>query len=495
MRLELHEHQQRAVTMLRKSLGRGNTRPMMQAPTGFGKTVTAAAIVEGALEKGNKIMFVVPAISLINQTAEKFIAQGITEIGVIQAQHEWTNPDKPVQIASIQTLARRDKRKLPFVQVVVVDEAHKWFKFCEQWFKDWNGVIFIGLSATPWTKGLGKHYDDLLIAATTQDLIDKGFLSDFRVFAPSHPDLSGVKTVAGDYHEGQLAEVMGESKIVSDIVLNWREKAEGRNTLCFAVDRAHARKIQRDFLSSGIKAEYIDAYTSVEDREEIEKQFHEGDVQVVCSVGCLTTGIDWDVRCIILARPTKSEILFTQMIGRGLRTAEGKDYCLILDHGDTHLRLGFVTDIHHTKLDDGKHRASIGSKPKEALPKECPSCGILKPPKQHECLSCGFKPEKQSPVEPGEGDLAELTRAQKRNNKNFTAEQKLRFFGELKQFAKIKGFKPGWAANKYRERFGVWPDKYTDALPMQPSPETLSWIKSTQIRYAHSKKRRTNVGR
>src|SRR5690606_34152599 len=155
-------------------------------------------------------------------------------------------------------------------------------------------IPFIGLSATPWAKGLGKHYDDLIIASTTQELIDAGYLSDFKVFAPSHPDLSKVRTVAGDYHDGDLSEVMGESRLVSDCVTTWLEKGQGRPTLCFAVDRAHAKKLQTDFISKGISAGYIDAYTPVEERELIAADFHRGDIQVVCNVGCLTTGIDWD---------------------------------------------------------------------------------------------------------------------------------------------------------------------------------------------------------
>lgn len=490
MRLELHDHQTRAVNMLKHSLGKGHTRPMLQAPTGMGKTVLASAIVEGALAKGNRVMFVVPAISLINQTAEKFIAQGITDIGVIQADHPWTDYSKPVQIASIQTLKRRDLSNLPFVQVVIVDEAHRWFTFCEQWFRDWNGVIFIGLSATPWTKGLGKHYDDLLISTTTQELIDKGFLSDFRVYAPTHPDLKNVKIVAGDYHEGQLSEVMGEAKIVSDVVANWLEKAKGRATLLFAVDRAHAKKQQQDFLSAGVSAEYIDAFTDVKDRERIARAFHDGSVQVVCSVGCLTTGIDWDVRCIVLARPTKSEMLFVQMIGRGLRTAEGKDHCLILDHSDTHLRLGFVTDIQHEQLDDGEYKKSSSSEPKEALPKECGSCGVLKPPKQHECLQCGFKPEKQSEVQAADGELAELSRVQKKRHLEFSIDEKRAVYQQFLSHAQDRGHSQGWVGHKYKAYFGTWPpNQFRNCMPVEVTPEIASWIKSQNIRFAKSKKR------
>src|SRR6185369_14279329 len=102
----------------------------------------------------------------------------------------------------------------------LIDEAHRVFSFVEDWMvrDDWAAVPFIGLSATPWTKGLGRLYDRLIIAATTAELIRDGYLSQFRVFAPSHPDLTGVRTVAGDYHEGDLATAMNERTLVADVV-------------------------------------------------------------------------------------------------------------------------------------------------------------------------------------------------------------------------------------------------------------------------------------
>jgi DNA repair protein RadD len=285
------------------------------------------------------VLFVVPALSLIEQTVQMFWDEGIRDLGVIQADHAMTAPERPVQVASVQTLMRR---ALPGCDVVVIDEAHRWFDFYGTWMThpEWARIPFIGLSATPWTRGLGRYYDDLIIAATTADLIEAGFLSRFRVFAPSHPDLSEVRTVAGDYHEGDLGEVMSERTLVADVVETWLKRAQNRSTLCFAVDRAHAKHLQAKFHEAGVATGYVDAHTPPDERERVRQQFADGRLRVVCNVGCLTTGVDWDVRCVILARPTKSEILFVQIIGRGLRTAEGKDDCLILDHSDTHLRLG-----------------------------------------------------------------------------------------------------------------------------------------------------------
>jgi superfamily II DNA or RNA helicase len=99
------------------------------------------------------------------------------------------------------------------------------------------------------------------------------------------------------------------SALVADVVETWITHGKGRPTLCFAVDRAHAMHLQQKFIASGITAEYIDAYTDAIVRRAIAERFHNGGVEIVRNVGCLTTGIDWDVRCIILARPTKSEML------------------------------------------------------------------------------------------------------------------------------------------------------------------------------------------
>jgi superfamily II DNA or RNA helicase len=123
--------------------------------------------------------------------------------------------------------------------------------------------------------------------------------------------------VAGDYHEGQLSTVMSEAKLTADIVKTWLEKGEDRPTLAFCVDLAHARKLRDQFEAAGVSCGYVDAFTSRLERNEIAEKFRARLYQVVCSVGTLTTGIDWDVRCIILARPTKSEIRYVQIIGEG----------------------------------------------------------------------------------------------------------------------------------------------------------------------------------
>lgn len=488
--MQLRDYQSDTIYKLKVSLSTGHKRPCVQAPTGAGKTVIAAAIIKMARDKDKRVMFVVPMLSLIDQTVERFVQNGINEIGVMQGQHEMTDPRQPVQVCSMQTLMRRE---LPDVDLVIIDEAHVQFKFMRDWlaWEHWKHVPFIGLTATPWARGMGKVWDDLIIATTTSKLIDQKVLSDFKVYAPAHPDLRGVKTVRGDYDERQLASAMDKNTLVADIVSTWISRGENRPTICFAVNRVHAKHIQTQFEEAGIVSAYMDAFTPVEERNKIIRDFGKGLIQIICNVGVLTTGFDADVRCIILARPTKSEILYTQMIGRGLRTVAGKDHCLILDHSDTTLRLGFVTDIHHETLDDGKPKKKEPLVRKESLPKECPKCTFLRPPKVSICPSCGFKAEPVNKIETEIGELYELTRDKKVKAKDWPIKVKQEWYGQLILHAQLRGYKKGWAYHAYRNKFGVGPaNTFLETPAEKLTPEVQSWIRHYNI--AKAKMREKN---
>ena len=853
--IDLRDYQLDALAALRRSIGSGHRSPMLQAPTGSGKTKLSAAIIESARTKSKRVAFTVPALSLIDQTVQLFWDEGIRDVGVIQADHVLTDWSKPVQICSVDTLARQG---FPQTDIVIVDEAHRVSQTITKWMSE-TKIPFIGLSATPWARGLGRLYDDLIVVTTTKQLIDQGYLSPFKVFAPAHPDLSQVKIVAGDYHEGQLSDTMSKPEIIADVVKTWLRLGEGRPTICFAVDRAHARLLQDQFADAGVPAAYQDANTTLGEREIIRKQFHDGRVKVVCSVGTMIVGIDWDVRCIIWARPTKSEMLYCldseteiltshgwrgrgevsvgdvsasmvdiktgagcwsrvlsvidremtadeswieydapranfrvtdhhrmifssggvygerpfsvrpaeemlgrndctfmptavqinqpgmpltdaelyfigmmltdgtwtstsgcisqserypeiieriegclkacgigyarrkvpppppgaavqerfprwrfdfsfgkprahgnlgrgpvktkrfservpgvrgfghlapfmdkdispalfslsrtqfeilllglfdgdgfklrgdyvtwtprsmsicsgrksfvdrlqalgainghtanirkeqsisrknplyvitltpkawrsvggyasgthsrpqilrrsatnervwcveteagtiitrrrgkvtvmgncQGTGRGLRTADGKANCVILDHADNALRLGLVTDIHHDTLDGHKH--SLSKPNKTPSPKECPQCSCLRPPRASECPNCGFVVVAQPNVLQVDGELAEFKReggsckvskARKTVSISGTEVPLAEFYGALKSYAREKGWKIGWCANKYREAVGVWPNAYRDAAECAMPDCVKSWIKSRNIAYA-----------
>ena len=500
----LRTDQTEAIGELRSAVGGGKRRICMQAPTGMGKTVIASAIVESALAKGKKVLFTVPAISLVDQTVQMFASQGIWDVGVIQASHHMTDGTQPVQVASVQTLM---KRTLPQADIALIDECHKWFSFYEKWLaKDhtpaWANIPIIGLSATPWTKGLGSWFDHFYRAATTQEMIDAGHLSPFEVYSPTHPDLSDIKTVAGDYHEGQLSARMSTPKLVGDAVETWQRMWGKDRTLVYAVDCAHAKHLQEKFTAAGLRFGYQDAFTKDGERAQIKRAFHSGELQGVINIGTLTVGIDWDVRCLSMNRPTKSDMLFTQIIGRALRLAppgtDPKEFALILDHSNNHNTLGKVTDIDtsYIGLHDGKTPDHTNRTEGIRLPKECPKCHYLKPPKMALCPKCGFKAEVQNTVLVAEGELRPLQPKPKKAKAVGTPEtmqDKLVFYAELRGIEQMRAYKTGWAARQYRERVGVWPaNEFKDVRAITPSPATLSWVKSRMIAWAHSKGNRFN---
>jgi DNA repair protein RadD len=482
----LRAHQEHGLAELRRSVGAGHKRPMLMLPTGGGKTKVAAEIIRGALAKGKSVAFVVPRLSLIDQTVAAFEAEGIDCVGVMQGIHERTDRSQPVQVCSVQTLARR---KRPNVDLVIIDEAHELHKEIFRWMADCPGIPFIGLSATPWSRGIGKYYDDLIIAATTRELIDAGFLSDFVAFAPSEPDLSSVSTVAGDFKQDELGDAMDKPQITGDIVSTWFSRGENRPTIAFCVNRRHAQHVCERFLEAGAAAEYADCDTERKDREAMFARFRAGETKILCNVGILTTGLDLPmVSCLVDAQPTKSRILFVQKIGRGLRTAEGKDKLLILDHAGNHLRLGRVTDISRDRLDDGKKREGSAKKERsEPLPRLCSECKAVLPPRARVCSEC-HAPVAVSLINEADGELVELGA---RRSGQPTIEDKAAFFAELRGYATLRGHQEGWAAHKYREKFGVWPNdpRVRCARPTPPSLKTSNWLKSRAIAFHKAKGR------
>jgi superfamily II DNA or RNA helicase len=490
---ELYPHQLQAMQALRDTIGRQKKRRVcLQSPTGSGKTELACHIVTGALTKGNTVAFCVPRLSLIDQSFERFVSNGVdpAQLGVVQGDHPWSRPDAPIKVCSVQTLARRER---PASTVVIVDEAHISSKAITDWMAEEPDALFIGLSATPWRKGMLEEYRDLIKVASIHELIEAGRLCKFKTFAPSHPDLSGIKTVAGDYHEGQLSERMRQPKLVADVVQTWMSNGKGRPTFVFCVDTAHAAKLHAEFTQHGVRSAYVDALVEREDRRDMLDRLESGELEVICSIGTLNIGVDLPcVSCISYARPTRSEMLFVQSLGRGLRVCEGKEDLLILDHSDTSLRLGLVDSIDHDELLSGEK----GTRGKDANedqpePKECPSCHVLIPVKSRVCPACGASLMRPSNVVTESGELVEFGTGltARKNNREWSVEQRAAFYGELKHYGASRGHKPGWAAHKYREKFDAWPNypeiKY--ASPRAPSLPTLSWIKSRTVAFAKAR--------
>lgn len=483
----LRPYQQQAIDNLKLSFRKGNNRPILYAPTGAGKTVMAAHMIASAYDKGNRVCFVVPFTVLINQTARSFEAQGIPKAGIIQADHEDTDPNKRIQIASVQTLSRRETEVF---DLYIIDEAHVVYSEITRLAATTNAPM-IGLSGSPYTKGLGKIYNDLVIAKSMSNLIDEGYLSDYIAYAPSAPDMTGAKISMGDYQADDAGKRASEAKIIGSVTATWLRLGENEPTVCFACNVAHAQHLGIAFERIGITNRVITAKTPQHEREEILELFKQGKVKILINVATLTTGLDVDVRCLIFARPTKSMILWTQCFGRALRTAPGKKRAIMLDHASNFERLGRPEDYVIDELDDGEKNESSKAKKdaeesKEKLPKVCPKCKVIKDAGLHECPACGFTPVFNQDVETEDGELVQIKGKPK--SEKATKQDKQKFWSELMGYRKLlkargKHYKDGWFSNKYKDKFTVWPRGLQD-IATDPSESTLGWLKSQNIAYA-----------
>jgi superfamily II DNA or RNA helicase len=476
MSYTLRPHQEKAIELLRNAFKAGYRTPVLQAPTGMGKTLIAIDIIKRMLAAGKSALFIVDRITLIEQTSVEFDKHGIDH-GIIQGNHPRSN-NCPVQIASVQTLARRTVRH--HADIVFCDEAHCMFDSLNKLIThDWNATRFIALSATPWAKGMGKIYDHLIVVETTKSLIEKGFLSDYIAYGPTSIDLAGIKTVAGDYNQKELGERVNTKKIVGDVVSTWLRLGKNRQTVCFAVNVAHSKAIVDEFVANGVTAAHIDAYTDRVEREEVMAAHDSGKIKILSNVGITTKG--WDspnTNCLIYARPTKSLMLHIQILGRVLRKGADNSKAIILDHGNNIERLGFPTDDVPSELCDGTRSKAESEKreKEEKLPKPCPQCFTLKTAFQ--CPTCGYIPEKMPNVEAEKGELKNLEEARHKRDEHVL------WAGMFKQYAIDHGHNLGSAFHRFKDKFGVNPP---NCGPKPLTDEFKRYMQHLNIKRAKSK--------
>ena len=486
--LKLYEIQEMITDVCRQEM-KLNKRIILMASTGLGKTIIATWMIKQAYLKNLKILFVCDRISLINQTSEVFTNYGLLH-GIFQADNPMYAPDLPIQIGSIQTLARRKMKEYDFI---IMDEIHAFYKAHEKILNNNPDAYVLGLSATPFTKELGKYFDKHIEPVPMRKLINQGYICDFEIYGPDTIDLSKVRTVAGDYKTDDLAEAADKPTLVADVVQTWLTLAKGRRTIVFSVNVAHGRHLEKEFNKHGIKAREINGYDAKEGEDGVNQKiqdFRDNKFNVLISVEMIVKGFDvQDVDCIIFATATKSHIKWIQACGRGLRTYPGKTLCRILDHGSNAERLGFPDEHEFLELDDGKHQRGK-SKPKEKperLPKKCPSCDYLKAPGVQKCAACGFTPKFIEDVETEKGELKKLQRKAK---KDYTLEQKQSFISQLNQHCSEKGYAFGWASHKYKEKFGTFPRGINKTRFEPIGEEVRKYIKYLNIKAYHKRNKK-----
>jgi DNA repair protein RadD len=501
---ELRPYQRDVIERCRQKLLAGISKICLVAPTGAGKTVIAAEIIRNAVASGKRVLVLAHTREIIRQTSTKLIVAGISH-GIIMGA-DTVRTYEPVQVASVQTywsrVMRTKRMEQPAADLIVVDECHHirantWRKIIESY----PGVPLIGLTATPCRsdgRGLGSSFDVLVECPQVAELIKLKFLVGTKTYAPVELDLCGVRTQTGDYVVSDLAARVDTDPLVGDIITHWFKHADGLKTIIFAVNVAHSRHITDEFVKAGIKAEHLDGGTPKRERDAILARLAAGETQVVVNCKVLTEGFDLpDVGCLVLARPTKQQGLYRQMVGRGLRPAPGKTSLVVLDHAGAIYRHGCVEDPIGWTLNADKRAANPAHSARpvrdtdgsyQSRIVDCKGCGA-KRLSGEACRHCGYYPKR--PAEAivfQDGNLAMYNRRAKQSVRHTgDPHEQLRWHGMLAHYVSQRRQKPGRAAYLFKDKFGFWPPRIQPA-PIEPSREVLSWIRSRDIAYAKSRK-------
>jgi superfamily II DNA or RNA helicase len=476
----------------------GQRRPICVAPTGAGKTIIAASLIQEAARKGSSVLVLAHRREIITQTVRKLYDLEV-ECGIIAAGLS-AHPGEAVQVASIQTLwaraMRTDKMPLPPAHLLVVDEAHHCpAETYRKIVASYPNAVLLGLTATPCRgdgRGLGNIFNAIVECPQVRGLIDAGYLVPTRVYAPVRDDVAkGVETRKGDYVVAQLAERMDRDNLVGDIVTHWHKYGERRRTVCFAVNVRHSLHICNEFVRSGVRAEHIDALTPKAERDAALKRLESGETELISNCMVLTEG--WDmpsVGCAILARPTRQMGLYRQMVGRVLRPAPGKTDCIVLDHSGAVYQHGLVEDEVTWTLDPDKRatapahatfRDALGYRQRLIA---CTKCGAIRIV-GNRCNACGFLPAPPPrDVEIQDGELG-LYRGGRTQRVNSNPQQWLAMLIHIQH---QRHYDPGWVSHQFKAKFGEWP-RGSRPTPTPPSPEVLSWVRSRQIAYAKARQK------
>ena len=461
----LRLYQIAAIDALRASLRDGHRAPICVAPTGAGKTTIAAWMIESAVARGKRVLFLAHRKELIDQAHRRLAEYGVPSGGGM-GDDPRTDHRMPVQVASVPTLIRRPPLS-PAPDIIVTDECHRAPGASNsKVLAMYPAAVVIGLTATPFRldgRGLGEVFDDIVVVTNPDTLVAEGFLVAPRVFSPWRPDLKGVATVAGDWNQEQLGARCREG--CGDVLDAWKRHAgPGTSTLAFAVTIEHSMALLDTFTGAGVSVAHVDGTTPKGERDAglgPHGTLARGEVDVVCNVGVLTEGFDCPaVSCVVLARPTQSRALYLQMVGRGLRPFAGKDSALLLDFGANVARHGWPTD------DLSAWYTLEGRMPKSkedaASVKTCKGCYAIFPSTvPWPCPACGWMPEEKPEYKADERKGVELAETQRLKATSVEGMKRARKDFEFWEGQRLqRGYAKGWVAHRFKGKYGYWPPSW-----------------------------------
>lgn len=445
--MSLRPRQLQAIEALRQAYRDGRRAPILVAPTGFGKTHTSAEIIRSAVARGHRVWFLAHLREILDDTSGKLTAEGIAHGFIMAGKPE--NQDAAVQVVMVQTAVRRLGR-FTKPDLIVIDEAH--LAVAETYRKvveDCGSPRLLLLTATPIRldgRGMREVADLIVPTCDTAELIAEGLLAPVRYYAPSRPDLKGVRTIAGDYAQGDLAKAMNKPSITGDAVAHYAKLAHGRPAVAFCTNIAHANETAETFRQAGYKAVAISGDSKPEERDAALRGLNAGHIDVVCNCALWVAGVDAPaIGCIIMLAPTKSLTKYLQSIGRGLRTHPGKTDCIVLDHAGNAFVHGLPTEPREWSLDGAKRRSSQADDVEPV--RQCERCYFVHSPAPV-CPNCGHvHPVKERKIQQTEGELAELTEIKRQQRQEVGRAKTIE---DLRKIAEERGYKMGWVYQQLR---------------------------------------------
>jgi DNA repair protein RadD len=497
MSLQLRSYQEDALSLLRKGFADGARAQILVAPTGAGKTEMAIALMRAVKEKGNKAAMLLDRIVLCNQTSGRLEKYDIDH-GVLQAGHWRYRPYENIQVCSAQTIEKRGS--FPGLDLLIIDEAHQTRKATIDFIKANPNIRVIGLTATPFTQGLGQIYDHVVSPVTTKQLVDEQLLVPLRVFISKEIDMSGAKKVAGEWSQAEATE--RGIKITGDVVAEWIKKTHEifgrpRKTIVFCAGVDHGVDLSREFAERGYNFVCISYKDDDEWKRQVIEDFSKPDTKIhgLIATDILTKGFDVpDVMIGISARPfSKSLSSHIQQMGRVMRSnlnnPEDKPFAVWLDHSGNYLRFkddwDDVFENGVRRLDDGREKAKREPSEREKKESKCQGCGSLWIVGTDTCHHCGFVREKRNAVINIDGKMEELIAST-----GASRQSKQSFWNQMVWYQKFKGWSSGRAAHTYREQFGVWPRGLIDTMPEMPTIETQRFVNKKLKQYFKTTGRR-----
>jgi len=431
--MKLREYQKTALEHIKSSLEKGYKAPLLVLPTGAGKTVIFSELAKEFVNSGKKVLILVHRRELLQQACNKLnlinVKYGIISAGFKRAR---LKDNHKLQVASVYTLYRNLHNELFEPDVIIFDEAHHvaagtWVKIV----KRYNQSLKIGVTATPIrldNKPLGKYFDNLIQGVQVQELVNKNFLCNHKVFAGNvKPNLSKLKFKRGDYKKKDLKEVMDQPFITGDAVEQYKKHLLGKPAIAFCVDIDHAKKVNAQFVSEGVKSEVLTGEMSISERDVVLNKLRNHDIDVIVSIDIISEGTD--LPCVtgaILLRPTNSEALYMQQVGRILRPEKNKT-AIVLDHVGNTYRHDFIDIEKNWVLKEEEEKLRPKGKP---IFITCKKCNFIFKP-QKSCPNCGFEIPKKDLISL-EGQLTELKKEKENSPSTIYAKYNLSIYAQKK---------------------------------------------------------------